>query len=49
MLAFLQVFSPDYIAALYADLRGRLIMTAALGLTALSYAWSLRLTNFETQ
>jgi tight adherence protein B len=49
MLAFLQVFSPDYIAALYEDLRGRLIMTAALGLTALSYAWSLRLTNFETQ
>jgi tight adherence protein B len=49
MLLFLQLFSPDYIAALYEGLAGRLIMTAALGLTALSYAWSLRLTNFDVQ
>jgi Flp pilus assembly protein TadB len=44
---FLQVLSPDYVAALYDGLAGRLVMTAALGLTALSYAWSLRLTKFD--
>jgi tight adherence protein B len=47
MLMFLQILSPDYIAALYEGLTGRLVMTAALGLTALSYAWSLHLTKFE--
>ncbi|MDR2087784.1 MAG: hypothetical protein LBP73_00320 [Clostridiales Family XIII bacterium] len=47
LLLFLQLFSPDYIAALYEGAAGRLVMTAALGLMALSYAWSLRLTNFE--
>jgi tight adherence protein B len=47
MLLFLQILSPAYVAALYDGLEGRLIMTAALALTALAYAWSLRLTNFE--
>jgi tight adherence protein B len=47
ILMCLQVFSPDYIAALYEGPEGRLVMTAALGLTVLSYFWSLRLTNFE--
>jgi Flp pilus assembly protein TadB len=47
MLLFLQVLSPDYIAALYEGLTGRLVMTAALVITALSYAWSLHLTKFE--
>jgi tight adherence protein B len=49
ILVLLQLFSPDYIAVLYEDLRGRLVMTAALGLTALSYFWSLRLTDFEAR
>jgi tight adherence protein B len=47
ILICLQVLSPAYIAALYEGLAGRLVMTAALGLTALSYFWSLHLTNFE--
>jgi tight adherence protein B len=47
ILLFLQVLSPAYVAALYEGLAGRLVMTAALALTALSYAWSLHLTNFE--
>ncbi|MDR2354795.1 MAG: type II secretion system F family protein [Clostridiales Family XIII bacterium] len=49
MLVFLQLLSPAYIAALYDGLWGRLVMTAALGLMALSYAWNRRLTNVETQ
>ncbi|MDR2771115.1 MAG: hypothetical protein LBB57_03655 [Clostridiales Family XIII bacterium] len=49
LLAILQVLSPDYVAALYEGLTGRLVMTAALGLMALSYAWSLHLTNFEAR
>jgi tight adherence protein B len=49
MLVCLQLFSPAYIAALYEGLAGRLVMTAALGLTVLSYAWSLHLTNFDVQ
>jgi tight adherence protein B len=47
MLLLLQILSPDYVAALYEGLTGRIVMTAALVLTALSYAWSLRLTRFE--
>ncbi|MDR2132941.1 MAG: type II secretion system F family protein [Clostridiales Family XIII bacterium] len=48
MLLCLGVFSPDYVAALYDGPAGRLVMTAALGLMALSHVLSLRLTNFET-
>jgi tight adherence protein B len=47
ILLFLQVLSPDYVAALYGGLTGRIVMTAALVITALSYVWSLRLTKFE--
>jgi tight adherence protein B len=47
MLMLLQLLSPDYVAPLYAGLEGRLVMTAALALTALSYVWSLHLTKFE--
>jgi tight adherence protein B len=46
ILLLLQLFSPTYVAALYEG-TGRLVMTAALALTALSYAWSLHLTKFE--
>jgi tight adherence protein B len=47
MLLFLQLLSPDYIAPLYAGLTGRLVMTVALAMTALSYVWSLHLTKFK--
>ena len=44
ILLFLQLFSPGYTAALYETMAGRLIMTVALGLTALAYLWSIKLT-----
>jgi tight adherence protein B len=47
MLLFLQLLSPDYVAPLYAGIEGRIVMTAALALTALSYIWSLHLTKFD--
>jgi tight adherence protein B len=47
MLMALQMFSPDYTAALYETAAGRLIMTAALGICALSYLWSARLTKLD--
>jgi tight adherence protein B len=49
MLLFLQLLSPDYVAPLYSGISGWLVMTAALGLTALAYAWCLSLTNFEAR
>ena len=47
ILLFLQICSPGYTAVLYETLSGRLIMTAALGLTALAYMWSIKLTKIE--
>jgi tight adherence protein B len=47
MLMVLQMFSPDYTAALYETAAGRLIMTAALGISAVSYLWGLKLAKLD--
>ena len=47
IILFLQVFSPDYLAALYEGVLGRLVMTAALVGIGISYFWSMRLTKID--
>jgi tight adherence protein B len=47
ILLFLQLFSPDYSAVLYGTAAGRVLMTAALAVTAAAYLWSVKLTDIE--
>jgi hypothetical protein len=47
ILFFLELISPDYLAVLYEDIRGRLLMTIALFGIGFSYLWSLNLTRIE--
>ena len=45
ILTFLQLSSPEYVAPLYGNIIGIIIMTLALGLMAASFLWSVRITN----
>lgn len=47
LIIFLQWMSPDYMAIMYETLAGRLVMTAALGLTLVTFLWMERMTNIE--
>ena len=47
IIIFLQLVSPDYLAALYEGITGRLLMTAALAGIGFSYFWSMKLTKIE--
>lgn len=47
LLLFLQIASSDYIAVLYTDMRGRLLMTIAMAGMGLAYLWSMRLMKIQ--
>jgi tight adherence protein B len=47
IILFLQVVSPDYLSSMYEGIKGRLLMTLALGGIGLAYFWSMRLTKIE--
>ena len=47
ILLFLQLVSPEYLSAMYEGIRGRLLMTAAMGGIGISYWWSMKLTKIE--
>ncbi len=47
IVLFLQLVSPDYLSAMYEGVKGRILMTAALGGIAAAYFWSLKLTKIE--
>ncbi len=47
IILFLQLVSPDYLAALYQGVQGRFLMTIALAGIGISYLWSMKLTKIE--
>lgn len=47
ILLFLQLVSPDYLSAMYEGVKGRILMTTALGGITASYFWSMKLTKIE--
>lgn len=47
IVLFLQMASPDYLSAMYEGVKGRILMTAALGGIAAAYFWSMKLTKIE--
>lgn len=47
LIAFLQFTSPDYIDPLYTTLTGRLIMTASIGMIAVAFIWSMKITGIK--
>lgn len=47
IIIFLQLTSPEYLAALYEGVTGRLLMTLALAGIGFSYYWSMKLTKIE--
>lgn len=47
IVLLLQLISPDYLAVMYEELKGRILMTAALIGIGISYFWSMRLTRIE--
>jgi tight adherence protein B len=47
ILCFLQLASPDYIAPLFGNLRGALVMTACLAVMGIAFYWSSKITDIE--
>ncbi len=47
VILFLQLVSPDYLAVMYADIKGHLLMTLALLGIGFAYMWSMKLTKIE--
>lgn len=47
IILFLQLVSPDYLSVMYEGIKGRLLMTMALGGIGFAYMWSVRLTRIE--
>lgn len=47
ILLFLQLVSPDYLAAMYDGIKGRILMTLALSCLGFAYFWSMKLAKIE--
>lgn len=47
LIAFLQLTSPDYIDPLYSTLTGRFIMTGSIGMIAVAFMWSMKITGIK--
>lgn len=47
LILFLQLVSPDYLSVMYEGIKGRILMTAALGGIGSAYLWSRKLTKIE--
>lgn len=47
IILFLQLASPDYLSPMYEDIKGRIMMTAALGGIGFAYFLSMKLTRIE--
>lgn len=47
IVLFLQLASPDYLSAMYEEIEGRILMTAALCGIGFAYLWSMKLTEIK--
>jgi len=47
LIAFLQLTSPDYIAPLYSTVKGVLIMTVCIGMIAVAFVWSMKISEIR--
>lgn len=47
LIGFLQLTSPDYIDPLYSTIAGRLIMTGSIGMIAVAFMWSMKITGIK--